>query len=445
MWIKSIELRDIKGFREQKILFHDQNKPCHWITLLGENGVGKSTLLQCIGLLLAGSDSAKKLISSPQSWVRRDQEYGQITASIERNNDDQGQMRSNRGLKNVYNYSYFITAAKTIRIGQENYPANTLNSDNSDTLEWLRTNAFNLDSQGWFAVGYGAFRRLSRNEGNRVPLGELKKASRETNFITQFREDEPLSTFEEWMIHLDYRIAKNPHDQQAKKLRDFGIEAITKLLPGNVNIDQIRSDGIILFSLENQLVPLPQLSDGFRSIIALAGDLIWRLLQSFPHLDNPTEASGIVLIDELDIHLHPVWQRYIAQWLRTVFPNLQFIVATHSPFIAAGAGDDALTLNLKMINGEVKVETVDDLSAYDVDYILKSPAFGLMSTHSPITQSKIDRYDQLTSKRNNLTEIEQNEYEELRKFMREYKPIGGKPEPGSLEDRINKFLEEHLK
>lgn len=444
MWLKSIELRNIKGFEEQKILFHYKNKPYNWITLLGENGVGKSTLLQAIGLLLAGSDSAKKLISSPQNWVRNNAEYGELIVTIQKTDDDDGMMPNQGRNKWSYDYSYFITGDKTIKINGKDYPANTLNAEDSNTLKWLRTNAFNLDSKGWFAVGYGAFRRLSRNQGN-IPSLELKKANRETNFITQFQEDQPLSTFEEWMIHLDYRIAKNSDDIQAKKMRDLGKEAITKLLPGEVNIDQVRSDGIILFSLENQLVALPQLSDGFRSIIALAGDLIWRLIQSFPHLENPTLASGIVLIDELDIHLHPVWQRYIAQWLRTVFPNLQFIVATHSPFIAAGAGDDAFTLNLKMVNGEVKIEKIDDIYAYDVDYILRSPAFGLISTHSPFIQAKIDRYDELTINRNNLTEIEQNEYNKLRQFMREYQPIGGKPEPGSLEDEMRKYLEEKFK
>jgi len=440
MWLKSIELKTIKGFKEQKILFHHKNKPYNWITLLGENGVGKSTLLQSIGLLLAGSDGAKKLISSPQSWVRNDAKFGELIVTIQKTNDDEGMMLNRGRNKWSYDYSYFITGNKTIKINGKDYPANTLNAEESDTLEWLRTNAFNLDSKGWFSVGYGAFRRLSRNLGN-IPSIELKKANRETNFTTQFQEDQPLNTFEEWMIHLDYRIAKNPDDHNAKKMRDLGKEAIIKLLPGKVNIDQVRSDGIILFSLENVLVELPQLSDGFRSIIALAGDLIWRLIQSFPHLENPTLASGIVLIDELDIHLHPLWQRYIAQWLRSVFPNLQFIIATHSPLIVAGAGDDALTLSLKMVNGEVNIEQINDIYAYDFDYILTSPAFGLISTHSPATQQKIDRYDELNINTYNLTEKEKEEYEELAQFMREYKPIGGKPKPNSLEDKLDQLLE----
>ena len=167
------------------------------------------------------------------------------------------------------------------------------------------------------------------------------------------------------MVFLDYRIAKNPDDSKSKHMMKLGKESIIELLPGNINFDQVTNDGIILFSLENQLIPITQLSDGFRSIIALVGDLIWRLFQTFSHLEtDPRQASGIVLIDELDIHLHPVWQRLIAKKLRTVFPNLQFFVATHSPFVAAGAGDDALTLTVKMINGEVQIEAVENIAAY---------------------------------------------------------------------------------
>ncbi|MBS9387326.1 MAG: AAA family ATPase [Dolichospermum sp. BR01] len=447
MWLKSIDIKNIKGFTEQTISFDNKNKPYKWITLLGENGVGKSTLLQAIALLLAGPDAAKKLMISPQNWVRNDLEYGQLTATIQKNNDDEGMMQNKGRNKFSYDYSYFFIGDKNTRIGKDNYPANTLNAKKSETIEWLRTNAFTLDSQGWFAAGYGPFRRLSRTEGNPVRLGELKRKNREDNFTAQFIENEALSTFQEWMVFLDYRIAKNPDDSKSKEMRRLGEEAIIELLPGNIKIDQVTNDGIIIFSLENQLIPITQLSDGFRSIIALAGDLIWRLLQTFSYLEDkdPREASGIVLIDELDIHLHPVWQRLIAQKLRKVFPNLQFFVATHSPFITAGAGEEALTLKLKMINGEVQIEEVDNIAAYDFDYILRSPAFGLVSTHSPDIQNKIDRYDELTSNRNNLQGEELDEYEKLRQFMNEFQPIGGKPEAGSLDDKINRFLKENLK
>ncbi|MFM6408514.1 MAG: ATPase, partial [Microcystis sp.] len=94
-------------------------------------------------------------------------------------------------------------------------------------MSWLRANAFASDSHGWFAVGYGAFRRLTRV--SQVIIPSLEPQQRSSNFFSQFNEDTSLSSFERWMVHLDYRIAKNPEDSQAKQMKKIGEEAITKL------------------------------------------------------------------------------------------------------------------------------------------------------------------------------------------------------------------------
>ncbi len=76
---------------------------------------------------------------------------------------------------------------------------------------------------------------------------------------------------------------------------------------------------------------LDQLSGGYRIMLALAADLARRMAQGNPHLDDPLESEAIVLIDEVELHLHPSWQQRILGDLRRTFPNSQFIVSTHSP------------------------------------------------------------------------------------------------------------------
>jgi len=448
MWVESITLTNIKCFREEKILFTrnqttgSKAKPYSWITLLGENGVGKSTLLQALALLLAGPEAAKELLPRPAGWVRDPSTPGKLTAVLHQQERDAG-IYGEKKIRKSFSYSYSVTGDKRVTVGEETYTEPVVIEESSKILSWLRTNAFASDTKGWFAVGYGAFRRLTR-EGQVLRLS-LDQPNRSSNFITQFDENRPLSSFERWMVYLDYRIAKDVNDNKAQQMRKVGKEVIERLLPGDVKIAEVTADGLIQFTVNGQKVPTINLSDGFRSVIALAGDLIWLLLQAFPDLDDPTQASGVVLIDELDIHLHPSWQRQIAGWLREVFPNLQFFVATHSPLVAAGGGEDALTLRLDMVDGEVEVtQIIDDISAYDADYILRSPAFGLESTHSPETQEKITRYHQLRRKIDDLIGEERNEYEELRQFMKEAQPIGGPPEPGSLEARTKAFLEANL-
>jgi predicted ATP-binding protein involved in virulence len=291
-------------------------------------------------------------------------------------------------------------------------------------------------------VGYGAFRRLTRSSQIIVP--SLEQQARFTNFITQFNEDEPLSAFERWMVYLDYRISK-ANDKDAQRKKDLGVDAINRLLPEGATFDRVTEEGRICFNINGVVVPTIALSDGYRSVLALGGDLVWRLILAFPESQNPLNEAGVVLIDELDIHLHPVWQRDIAGWLREKFPNLQFIVATHSPLIAAGAGEDALTLKFDIVEGKSVVKPVPDVAAMNVDRILQSEAFGLVSTYSPQTQAKIDRYDSLVRKGKQRKPQEEQELQQLLPFMEESRPIGGPPPDGSLEARIEQFLDKALK
>ena len=80
-----------------------------------------------------------------------------------------------------------------------------------------------------------------------------------------------------------------------------------------------------------EVLELDQLSDGQRAVLALAADLAWRMARANPHLDNPLSSEAIVLIDEVELHLHPSWQQRILNDLRRTFPHAQFIVSTHSP------------------------------------------------------------------------------------------------------------------
>jgi len=97
---------------------------------------------------------------------------------------------------------------------------------------------------------------------------------------------------------------------------------------------QVETDPLRL-TVEKQghRLALNQLSDGERAFIAMIGDMVRRLTLANPHLDDPLQGHGVVIIDELELHLHPRWQREIVQNLRETFPNIQFIGTTHSPFV----------------------------------------------------------------------------------------------------------------
>ena len=100
---------------------------------------------------------------------------------------------------------------------------------------------------------------------------------------------------------------------------------------------------------------LEQMSGGYRIMLALAADLARRMAQGNPHLDNPLQSGAIVLIDEVDLHLHPSWQQQVLPDLRRTFPNTQFIVSTHSPQVLSTVHPERI-VSLRRRNGRIEAE-----------------------------------------------------------------------------------------
>ncbi len=375
----------------------------------------------------------------PLGWLRDERQPGKISTRIHPGDNDPGRFGENDCLRG-FGYTFFVTGSRRVTIRNKEFTEPTIVPSGEKRLAWLRSNALTSKGQAWFAVAYGPFRRLSHSSQIMVPT--LAPQSRYTNFLTLFSEDEALSIFERWMVYLDYRIAKE-QDQEAKRVRDIGVAAIDRLLPKGVKLDGVSTEGGVHLEIQGERVPTIALSDGYRSMLALAGDLVWRLISAFPDSEDPCQEEGVVLIDELDIHLHPVWQRDITGLLKEQFPNLQFIVATHSPLVAAAAGEDALTLCFSLVKGRAVVESVADVSAMNVDRVLQSQAFGLRSPYSPETQRQLDRHDVLAANQQR-TSAEEEELEHLLGFMEQARPLGGPPPPGSLEHRMERYLREKL-
>ena len=438
MWVEELNLENVKCFEKLTLRCGDKNGAFKWVTLLGENGVGKSTILQALGLLLAGPDGANQLLTKPLGWLRDEKRAGKLSAKIHKEDNDPG-VYGEKKQRAIFNFTYFVTGTEKIQIRSKIYtePAIVPNSDR--TLSWLRQNAFQAKGKGWFAAGYGAFRRLTKRSQVIVP--SLQTPERFTGFLAQFDEDEPLAAFEQWFVHLDYRIAKTK-DDLASKQQKLGIAAINRVLPEGAIFHSVRTDGKILFEVNGQKVATLNLSDGYRSVLALAGDLIWRLFMAFPESDDPMQEHGTVLIDELDIHLHPVWQRQIPGMLRKLFPNLQFIVTTHSPFIASGSGEDAVTYRLNWSDGKIELTKLQNLAFMSVEKVLQSEAFQIVSLFSKETQMRIDRYYTLRKKHKRTSE-ENTQLELDMPIVQQ--AIGLDTAKSALEGKIDRYLDKMLK
>jgi len=441
MWIEEFSLENIKCFEKQSIKFGTTKQKYPWITLLGENGTGKSTVLQSLGLLLAGPEGSKQLLTRPHGWLKDEHRAGKITLRLHQGDNDPGQYGGQKKERKVFQYTFHVTGSEKITVNNKVYTEPVIVEDsNSRALPWLREHALLPKGKGWFAGGYGAFRRLTRE--NKIIVPSLQTPLRYTNFYSQFEEDQALEAFETWLVYLDYRLSKSPDDSTTKRQKEWGINAINKLLPPGNKFDHIDKNGNIWFIVQGTLVLTISLSDGFRSIMALCGDLVWRLIEAFPQSLNPLNEEGVVLIDELDIHLHPTWQRTIAGLLRQTFPNIQFIMATHSPLVAAGAGEDAVTYRFYRRDDGIKIDPVKNIYAKSVDQILQSDAFGLVSAFSSDTQKKIDRYYNLRNKKR-LSPSEKNELQTVLPLVTE--ALGYKSSESETEQRLNEYIKRNWK
>ena len=200
-------------------------------------------------------------------------------------------------------------------------------------------------------------------------------------------------------------------------------------MPNQITIDRVDSDGLWLRDRNGLQLAWSEMSDGYRSALALLADILRHLVKAygFEGLAERDAAgklrivrSGVVMIDEIDAHLHPEWQREIGFWLKAHFPNIQFLVTTHSPIICQAADPNGLfVLPEPGSSQEPRALSHDEyqrIIASRPDTILLTPAFGLQNTRSPrAVQARAD-YSKLAAKRNAGATLLANEIETLQQL-----------------------------
>ena len=154
-----------------------------------------------------------------------------------------------------------------------------------------------------------------------------------TSNLREFRAQ----NMKQWLVNLDYESLKGK-DSSKRQLKHF-TSNIGKLMPKDMKLEYKDVDINYkepIFITNTGETPIGAFSSGFQSILSIYWNILYFLQGFYPDSPNPFEEPGIAIIDELDAHLHPEWQQVILNGLRKMFPNVQFIVATHSPLIVSG-------------------------------------------------------------------------------------------------------------
>lgn len=194
----------------------------------------------------------------------------------------------------------------------------------------------------------------------------------EAGYLTLFHPSWDLKNPMEWLITLEHKELRGEINilsvDNAKKL-------LQELLNSDVQIDITAQT--VTFKEKGSLVTFEQLSAGYKGVITIIADLLVRLSENQPQVTNINEFKGIVLIDEVELHLHPKWKYNFVKRLRDIFPLIQFIMTTHSPTVLLGASKEAVFYKIYKEDGEVKISNQMVNEGYTNNSLISSPLFDL--------------------------------------------------------------------
>lgn len=426
MYIDKVSLRDIKGFRELEFkLARNDGSYAGWTVFTGDNGAGKSTLLKAMAIALTGKDVARSLQPSFHRWVREGASQGSIELTLVPEKDVDEYLS-----KGGTSYSKFPAKIQLTTTDR----GDTLVDDEAGaaTKSKKATSAqrgpWSGQAKGWFSCGYGPFRRVfgASQEATRLMVSPSTE-----RYVTMFHEAASLFEVDQWLRALNHK--KLEKKKLETELLDLILEVLRDdLMPNQITIDRVDSDGLWLKDRNGLELAWTEMSDGYRAALALLADILRHLVTTYGFEGLTARdgsgklqivRSGVVMIDEIDAHLHPEWQREIGFWLVKHFPNIQFLVTTHSPIICQAADTNGLfVLPEPGSQNEPRALTQDEYNkviASRPDTILLTDAFGLKNTRSQRAVEGRAEYSKLKAKQKagaTLSAVEQTKMQQLQLF-----------------------------
>lgn len=378
-YLKDVEIRDFFCIKKMNLADLDDKKEIYFV---GENGDGKTILLQAILLALKG-----------------DRNVGEIV---------------NFTKQNTWN-TYDLTA-----------------TDHAGAVYRFSKNESVREQIGRDVFAYGVHR--SKNDSDKAD---------EYGYLTLFEEDQYLNNPVKWLQYLHHKEAAGetpPIDLQLAK------DMLRSILNENVTID-VTPDAVT-FKERETAVNFSQLADGYKSVIIWVCDLLERLSKNQPGAKSSKDFKGIVLLDEIEIFLHPKWKYKIVRNLRDWFPEIQFIFTTHSSTIILGASKDAVFYKLYKEDGLTQVsKPLSKISNLMLNAVITSPLFDLESAQAYSFEEEIpERLEAGVFKNELLDKVGEEDQAFLKKLYKKSKDDSGayfvlKKEPNEKEmNRLHAVL-----
>ena len=409
MYFRRIKIENLKSIRHLAWELPPQGQRAGWHVIIGDNGSGKSSFLRAVALTLVGPQEIPALRLDWGTWLRQDQNRGGVYLGVEqdRNVDEwKGKGRQRLGI----------------------LPVNLLFRRIEGEIELTTGSAAKRHVRGgkpgWFTAAYGPYRRFSGGDKDHEKL--FYTHPRLARHLSVFGETIALSECLRWLQDLRFKqLEKQPEGQLLGAITRFVNES--HMLPQDAKLQEANSEKVVFVDGNGFEIPVEDLSDGFRSVLSMTFELIRQMaaVYGYDSLFDPENATtvrvpGVVLIDEIDAHLHPTWQRRVGLWFRKHFPNVQFLVTTHSPLICQAA-DVGSVFRLPTPGGREKGRMLTGLELERLLYGNILDAYGTEMFGSDVTRSdesklRMARLAELNQRElhSGLSEHEKKEQEELR-------------------------------
>lgn len=335
--------------------------------LLGDNGSGKTTVLRALAAAAFGP-AAKDLLRD-SSLVRFGESTGRIFANLRLHAQD-------RALD-----ERIISDLELQRRGER------LDVQiGAPAFEQNWGSIYESENDAFFIVGYGATRRVEQLERYDSGARSKSRAKRDQRVWSLFEDSFSLIPLGSWLPRLQ---KENPgrHKQV--------VTLVDKLLaPGHYRFSGKQDkQGDYLFNRGDLPVPFQSLSDGYRAFTGWVADLLFHVCYGCPSGKMLIENSGVVLVDEIDLHLHPKWQMHVISTVARALPRMQFVFTSHSPLVA-GSLEWMNIITLKVgakTNRTIAKRLRQSIHGMDADQILLTDFFGLKSTMAPAKRRQIDQ------------------------------------------------------
>ncbi len=409
MRIDRIRIKNYKGFPEEEFEFNPS-----FTVFIGDNAKGKTSVLDAlaiaVGSFLRGIDVARlESRSIDKNDIRvvtkNSQPLPQLPVEIHAYGMVNGKEVKGGWLRSVDKISpkktntTFVKAKNIEKIAEE----------------MLRQSRSGADVVFPVIAYHGTGRLWAEHEEKKKKEAYKKSGEGVSQAYTNCLSPKSSSKeFLSWYKTYEDEIRKFDQEKDKQLLKTFN-STIISMIPDNHWQDMAYSfaaddlTGIFITPAgTKEKLQFRQLSDGYRNVIGMVADIAYRCIKLNPHLGEQavTHTPGIVLIDELDLHLHPNWQRRIVGDLKKTFPNIQFVATTHSPFIVQSLKSEELLILDEQIkkDGDPNMKGLEEVAANEmgVEDVPRSEAFTEMlrvaeAYYGLIQQGKSSKTDEETA------------------------------------------------